>query len=97
MTSDQTPDRPAASCPAEAEGKPCQKYLYRASNGEDWDHAGGHWFATDATHDRIARGHFDAGALLAGEPVTIHMPEECPGPERCMTARVNNIGIGTRP
>lgn len=95
---DTVPDRPLAPCPhLSSDGIACRKTLYRASNGEDWDHAGGHWFASDQTQAKLDRGHYDAGALLAGLPVAVHMPEDCPGPEECLNARLDGLGNGGRP
>lgn len=64
-------------------GLPCQKPMYHARNGEHWDHAGGHVYATSRTMEALATMHYDAGALLAGEKVTMHTAEECTGEGFC--------------
>lgn len=72
-------------CPKvdETSGHPCQKPLIRLSDGTH-DHAGGHWFASDRTQRLLDEGHYDAGALLRGEPVSAHLPANCPGPPACL-------------
>lgn len=65
-------------CPAiSPNGTECIKTMYVSRSGEIWDHAGGHIFATEKTLNVLNNYHYDAGALLAGEPVTYHTPEEC--------------------
>jgi hypothetical protein len=43
----------------------CIKPLYRARNGEVWEHGGGHFFTTAAGARRLARGDYDAQIVLA--------------------------------
>lgn len=66
-----------SQCPKTSDGLLCQKPLYHANNGEFWDHAGGHIFATPETMESLDTMHYDAGALLSGLPVTMHKPEDC--------------------
>lgn len=58
-------------------GLTCQKTLYKASNGEYWDHPGGHFYSTPEIMSKLSSEHYDATSLLAGEPVAFHKPEEC--------------------
>lgn len=78
-----------SQCPAiSADGVSCVKPLYFSQSGEYWEHAGGHVYATRETLRRLDEWHYDAGALLAGEAVPLHAPEDCLGPEFCITARL---------
>lgn len=67
-------------CAARSEsGLPCQKRLYDARNGETWEHAGGHMFASDEVWANLDTRHYDATALLSGLPASSHEPADCPG------------------
>ena len=71
-------------CPAvDHEGLPCRKKLHHAQNGEYWDHAGGHFFASAEALRTFNEKHYDAGALLAGLPVVPHDAADCPGTGAC--------------
>ena len=59
------------------DGLVCKKKLYHAQNGEWWDHAGGHMFASDKTWKTLTEDHVDATALLSGLPASSHSPEDC--------------------
>lgn len=59
------------------DGLPCQKMLHHAQNGEYWDHAGGHMYASNETMNNIRTMHVDATALLSGQPAGSHKPEDC--------------------
>lgn len=52
-------------CAATWYEKRCVKPMYEASNGEVWDHAGGHFYASDEQAERLASGDYDASAVLA--------------------------------
>ena len=58
-------------------GLACKKNLHHASNGEWWEHAGGHIFASEKTWDIINEEHVDATALLSGATANHHAAEDC--------------------
>jgi hypothetical protein len=65
-------------CPSTSDNLTCSKPLYHATNGEYWDHAGGHIFTTPEINEALNTMHYDAGALLSGQPVEmLHKAEDC--------------------
>ena len=65
-------------CPVRSPGSglPCSKHIPRGwTAGEG--HGGGHWWVSPETAEAMHTGHYDARAALAGEPFTIHQPEDC--------------------
>ncbi len=82
----------APKCSAISEdGIACIKTLYRSQSGEYWEHSGGHIFATEPTMYIINNYHYDAGALLAGESVSYHKPEDCDRTGYCAWREPNDI------
>jgi len=64
-------------CPVPSPGGlPCVKRIPRGwTAGEG--HGGGHFWMSAETEQALERGHYDATAVLAGQPFTIHQPEDC--------------------
>lgn len=64
-------------CPVPSPGGlPCVKRIPRGwTAGEG--HGGGHFWMSAETEHALERGHYDATATLAGQPFTIHQPEDC--------------------
>lgn len=63
-------------------GLPCQKRIpvgWTADQG----HGGGHWWQDDESFERMQTAHYDAKALLSGQPTGMHDPEDCPGSPTC--------------
>lgn len=60
-------------------GLPCQKKLYHARNGEYWEHAGGHIFASAGTWKSLQEDHYDNTALLSMQPAAHHKADDCDG------------------
>jgi hypothetical protein len=57
-------------------GLPCVKHIpvgWTADEG----HGGGHFWMSDKVAALLDGGHYDASALLAGLPATVHAPEDC--------------------
>lgn len=70
-------------CPVPSEsGLPCVKRIPKGWTA-DMGHGGGHYWIHPDTQQAMERGHYDATAVLAGQPFTIHQPEDCPGPPEC--------------
>lgn len=59
-----------------ASGTPCQKRLYRSSDGEFWPHAGGHWFMADDVHACLSDDHYDPVSVLTHGPL-VHLDVPC--------------------
>lgn len=57
-------------------GLPCTKTI-PAGWTADEGHGGGHFWISPEGSDALANQHYDAGALLAGQPVQFHKPEDC--------------------
>lgn len=68
-------------------GLRCIRKLYKATNGEFWDHPGGHMFASPEAKNIILNEHVDATAFWAGTPMKHHSPEECDGEGYCAWRR----------
>jgi len=67
-------ERDPGRCPAVTDsGVPCIKRIRDGAS----DHAGGHIFASVEVERTLDSGHYDARALLAGEPATWHEPQDC--------------------
>lgn len=59
--------RDELTCPATYDDgrQRCVKPMYRARNGEVWEHGGGHFFASEEGARRLASGDYDATVLLS--------------------------------
>lgn len=62
--------------PGSTEGNSCIKRLVVDVDGEGY-HGGGHMFATPAVRKVLDGGHYDATALISGQPASWHEPDEC--------------------
>lgn len=51
-------------CSSTWQDRKCVKPMYRAQNGEVWDHAGGHMYATEAQAEALRTGNYDATEWL---------------------------------
>ncbi len=66
---------PLQACPIPSpDGLPCQKTIPFGWPVED-GHGGGHWWASPETAAIFDGGHYDARALLSGQPANYHAPE----------------------
>jgi hypothetical protein len=75
----QGPLRPLQACPIPNPGNPehrCVKPIPMGWGPEE-GHGGGHVWMSPRQEEILDRGHFDARALLSGEPTKVHLSEEC--------------------
>lgn len=72
----ETKDQRLCGYPGSTEGSSCIKRLTVDIDGEGY-HGGGHMFATAAVRLVLDGGHYDATALISGQPATWHEPDDC--------------------
>lgn len=70
-----------------SDGLKCLRKQYKAQNGEFWEHAGGHIFASPEAKKVFFEDHIDAKAFFEGTPIKHHSPEECTGEGYCAWRR----------
>lgn len=64
-------------CPVPSPGGlPCVKRIPKGWTADE-GHGGGHFWTSPEIAQALERGHYDAKAALAGQPFTIHQPEDC--------------------